>query len=289
MQDLRTITEKFKPMELARLGLLLNKFQQKSLEERCQIIDELVAAHALLSVAWGEGWRFRRARILKNISANYVQDFLWPPNALASAGRANKPGQPVMYLADRTETALREIRLDAGEVVLAEFSIQPGKQLRVLPIGEMLFINRTGHGRLLKERGLALNDFMNACKHEEAQAYLITDAFLNEILSNEKEPYELSSHLCNALFEKYSDVSVIAYPSAQQLGAINFAVKTESFWNSWGVVSVSKFYAEHLAQGFYTLKKRTNVTGIYTSGKLQWGESETNFGVTDLLRPLWMP
>ncbi|CCJ50999.1 RES family NAD+ phosphorylase [Bordetella parapertussis] len=289
MKDPKTITEKFKPVELARLGLLLTNFQQKNLNERYQIIDELVEAHALLSVTWGEGWRFRRARILENISANHVQDFLWPPNALASAGRANKAGQSVMYLADRIETALREIRLDEGEVVLAEFSIRPGKNLRILPIGEMVFINRTGHGRLLKEHGLALNDFMNACEHEEAQAYLITDAFLNEILSNDKDPYELSSYLCNALFKKYPDASVIAYPSAQQLGTINFAAKTENFWNSWGVASVSKFYAEHLAQGFYTLKQRTNVTGIYTSGKLQWGESKNNIRVTNPLHPLWIP
>lgn len=289
MQRLKTITEKFRPIGLSKIESLLTNFQRASLNERLQIIDELVATHAFLSVDWGDGWRFRRARKIEDISTDKVEDFLWPPNALASAGRANTLGKPVMYLADGIETALKEIRLDAGEVLLAEFSIQSKKHSRVLPIGEMLLIARTGHGRLLKEHARPINNFINACAHEEAQSYLITDAFLNEVLSTDVTPYELSSHLCNAIFKKYPEVYAISYPSSQQIGATNFAVKTEGFWNSWGVASVSKFYAEHIAQGFYRISQRTNVTGIYKSGKLQWSEGQDNSRSTNLLNPLWTP
>ncbi|QDD66649.1 RES domain-containing protein [Herbaspirillum seropedicae] len=289
MPHLKTITETFMPVSLSRLVPLLTDFQKMCLKDKQEVIDELVASHALLSLDFQKGWRFRRARKIDNISVDHVDDLLWPPNALASAGRANAKGQPVMYLADRWETALREIRQEAGEVVLAEFSIQPEKICRFLPIGEMLFCNRTGSGRLMREHGAQLNDFINACKTEEAQAYLITDSFLHEVLTDDEAPYDLSSYLCNAIFKKYSDITVIAYPSAQQIGALNFAVRTESFWSSWGVISVSKFYAEHLAQGFYSTKQHFNVSGIYSSGKLEWEGKQSDLRMTSLLNPVWTP
>jgi len=290
MSNVKTITEKFRPVDLSRLTSLLTEFEEKSLGEKTQIIDELVAAHAVLSVDWREGWRFKRARKVSNGNFEHVQDILWPPHSLASAGRANSPGHPVMYLADRTDTALKEIRvLEEEEVVLAEFSIRGGKRCRFLPIGEMLYIHRTGHGRLLKDGGLPLNGILNACRYEEAQAYLITDHFLTKVLEDDVEPYVLSSYLCNALFKKCPDVSAIAYPSARQIGAMNFAVQTEDFWKSWGVASVSKFYAKHLAAGFYARRNRANVTGIYKSGRLLWDEEILGSRTTTLLHPLWVP
>lgn len=206
----------------------------------------------------------------------------------ASVGRANSSGKPILYLADRIETALSEIRLQQGHVITANFQIQANKVCQILPIGEMLSIQRTGKSRFVPDAG-PINDIINACEHEDAQSYLITDSFLHEILVNDKAPYQISSYLCDALYKKYPSVTVIAYPSAQLNAAINYAVKTDDFWNVWGVSGISKFNGEHLVQGVYKVTQRKNVIKIYDNDQLAWGNFLEDQRITDLPKHLWTP
>jgi hypothetical protein len=109
-------------------------------------------------------WRYRRARSIEAGQVLWdVSELIWRGDQPAKLGRANPVGFPVLYLADRRDTALSEIRLDEGEVGLTEFRIRPDRAARVAPIGEMATIQRTGRGYLAGADAAPISDLINAC------------------------------------------------------------------------------------------------------------------------------
>ena len=274
-------------MELDELTAKIARFAKQTLDEQKAFIDELVQIHPTLNVRWGSGWRYRRARRLDpGEIPRTVDEVIWPKNTPAKLGRANPEGFRVMYLADRRDTALREARVEEGWVVIAEFEIRAGKSVFICPIGELSQIVRTGRGYLSGAASKTLSDMVNACPLDESRSLIITDAFLFEQMTGQ---YDLSSRVATAIFDKLPNISGIAYSSQRQIGAINFAVRADTFWQSWGLTSVRRAFAEHLALGFYRLKDATGVTGVYQSGKFEWEQNPTNEEATNLLDPPYFP
>ncbi|WP_445371357.1 RES domain-containing protein [Methylomonas sp. HW2-6] len=287
---LQTITRKFPPIPIAELLEGINSFDCLELSQQREFISLLVSKHPILTVQWGPGWRYRRARkIGENEYPKNVQDLLWRPNLLPLAGRANPEGFSVLYLGDRPETALNEIRVEHSTVLMSELEIRPEKQITVCPIGEFMQIQRTGRGFLCGEASKSISSMINACSHEEAKSLLITDAFLYECLVSDDEEYKKSSWVAKSIFEKNLDCSAIAYSSVRLRGALNFAVRTENFWDAWGISSARRMQAKHLTLGYYELSNICHVTGIWASGKLEWDSKIENTNSVVLLAPLWTP
>jgi hypothetical protein len=284
-----TITEAHPPMALDELVARINGFPKLTLSEKQLFIDKLVSIHPTLNLHWGPGWRFRRARPLRSEQIpETVGDVIWRNGVPARIGRANAEGSAVMYLADRRDTALREARVDRSWVVVAEFEIRPEHAIFIAPIGEFLQIGRTGRGFLSGNASDGISSMLNASPNREARSLIITDAFLYEQMVGHDD-YELSSYLSGVIFKKLSQVSAIAYTSRRQLGAINLAVKTETFWDDWGLRSARRAYAKHLALGFYELSQVIGVTGVYESGKFQWEEQSSDEEAVHLLNPPYVP
>lgn len=286
-----TLTERFPPLPLAETVDLIRGFEQSDLTRQHAIIRRFVEVHPILCYDWGRGWRYRRARTLeKGECPRNVSELIWRADVPAKLGRANPAGFRVLYLADRRDTALSEVRVTDGEVALTEFTVRPGCSLRLAPIGEMTQIQRSGRGFLAGDASSMINDMINACRPEECRSMLITDAFLLECLTNRDDDYALSSSVALAVFEKLPDVSAVAYPSRRQLGAMNFAVRVDRVWDSWGIVSVRRAHACHLAMGHYALGEVRHVTGIYADGELQWEETLDNDPDSAIqLGPAWWP
>ncbi|MBA3572500.1 MAG: RES family NAD+ phosphorylase, partial [Pyrinomonadaceae bacterium] len=260
------ITQLHPPMQLDELVAKIAGFTKQTGSEQRAFIDQLVKIHPTLNVRWGPGWRYRRARQLDvGEIPQTVDDVIWPKGAPAKVGRANPKGFRVMYLADRRDTALREARVHQGWVAIAEFQIRPQQAVFICPIGELSQIVRTGRGYMSGDSSKTLSDMLNACPLQQSRALIITDAFLYEQMTGH-EDYDMSSRVASAIFDKLPNVSGIAYSSRRQLGAINFAVRADTFWQSWALTSVRRAFAEHLALGFYRLKQVTGVTGVYQSG-----------------------
>jgi hypothetical protein len=71
---------------------------------------------------------------------------------------------------------------------------------------------------------------------------------------------------------------------------MNFAVRAERFWNDWGIKSVRRGRAIHLAQGYYRLADIMHVVGITVAGSLQWNSAvDAEEDTAVLLDPLWAP
>lgn len=261
-------------LSLAQVIDCIRAFDTTSLESRLETIRTLVGSHTILSLKWGQGWRYRRARLLEpGHSVDHVSDLIWREGAPAKIGRANAAGFGVLYLGDRRDTALSEVRAVDGDVVISEFVIRPDRTTMVVPLGELIQVQRTGRGFLAGDASDRVTEMMNTMEHDAAKAMLITDAFLLDVLTKADDDYTLSSAVAMAIYDKLPSVDMIAFPSRRQYGALNFAVRIKGFWNSWGVVAVQRAHARHLAQGFYGLTDGRDVNGIYRDGTLQWSEA----------------
>ncbi|MCV0398160.1 MAG: RES family NAD+ phosphorylase [Rhizobiaceae bacterium] len=292
----RTLTEAHPPIPLRELVPALAGFASLPEAERRALLDRLIAAHPVVSMDWGSGWRFRRARLLgPDEIPGSVDEVIWRKGVPARIGRANSAGFQVLYLADRPDTAFQEVLHHAPEggsshpMMLAEFVIHEGRRVRIAPLGELLQVQRTGRGFLAGDASHHLSNLLNACTPDEAKALLITDSFLLQCLTNRDDDYELSSYVAMGIFAKLPAVSTIAYPSVRQLGAINLAVRTETFWDDWGLSSVRRGQAEHLAQGFYRFGDVRHVDGITVGGALRWREEADVENSVVVLGPAWTP
>jgi hypothetical protein len=286
-----TITDRFPPLSLDELIARVRAFDGEGPSGKSETICRLVEAHAVLSYRWGGHWRYRRARrVTGEPRPTHVRDLIWREDVPAPIGRANAAGFRVLYLADRRDTALSEIRCDDDHVVLTEFRIRAGRSVLVAPVGEMAQVQRTGLGILTSEAADAITGMLNACDVDQARAMLITDAFLLKCLAQTDEEYALSSSVAMAILEKLPAVDAIVFPSRRQAGAVNFAVRADRVWDAWGVTAVQEARARHLALGYYRLSRARHVTGIRSSGELVWSpEDPEDMESTVVLDPPWHP
>lgn len=281
---MKTITGSFKPLPLDYLLSRINEFKGASLELKRAIISEFVSVHPILSISFSKGSTFIRARKIGfNDYPQSVQDLLWRVDSKASAGRANPAGYPVLYIADRQETAFAETHVNGEFVLLSQLQIRENANCQIAPIGELMKIQRTGRGFLSGDASSTINNMLNACDLNEAKSLCITDAFLFDCLVNDDEQYSISSFVAKSIFEKNKGVSVIAYPSVRQYGAINFAIKTSDFWKSWNIVSASRMYVRHLACGYYETSLTEHVVEITHQNKLIWKKGIIEDNVAYLL------
>ena len=265
-----TITEAHPPVPLDELVTLIKGFDSLVTEDKKAVIARLVATHPSFNVAWGGGWRYRRCRKLDAEGRpNTVDDLIWRKGVPATLGRANPAGYQVLYLADRQDTALQEAQVVDGPAVVAEFEIQVGRSIRIVPIGELFQVHRTGRGWLVGDHSPTITNMLNSCNRDDARSLLITDAFLLHCLVGHDD-YNVSSQVALSVFEKLPMVSAVTYPSRRQLGAINFAVRVARFWEDWALKSVRYGWARELAMGFYKVSDAQAVSGIYQDGRLEW-------------------
>ena len=285
-----TITDQFPPLPLDELVYRIENFSSASLDKKHLLISDLVQVHPLVSMDFGACSVFRRARkIDENNYPSSVQDLLWRVGGVPSVGRANPEGFPVLYIADRPETAFSETHINDDVVLLSELRIREGANCRIVPIGEMLQIQRTGRGFLSGDASATINNMLNACSTDQARSLLITDAFLFKCLVGDDEQYLISSFVSESIFNKNRNISAVAYPSVRQHGAINFAVRTDDFWNSWSVVAARRLRVRHLALGFYETTRTEHVIGITAGGQLAWEKGKIEDNISCRFEPPWHP
>lgn len=145
---------------------------------------------------------------------------------MRSYGRIDSDENEILYTASSKNTALNELKNynnSFNYYTIATFRIY--NSIKVLPIGELSHTQVTGRGMLLGNQSQSINKLINACNPDEVTRLLITDKFLSDSLMSDN--YNITSYVANCIFEKNSDIYVIAYPSKQYPGGINFAIKTK--------------------------------------------------------------
>lgn len=277
-------------MPLNELLERIEKFHTSSLNEKYAFISELIDIYPILNYPFPEEKTFRRIRKIKvDEYPSNVQDLLWRGGGIASIGRANPEGFPVLYVADKMDTALKETRVEDDCVLLSELKIRKGSICRLATIGEFMHTQRTGLGYLLGQSAGFIKEILDKSSYDGARSLLIMDAFLYECLLKDDEKYLISSFVAKCIFEKNENVSAVAYPSVRQHGAVNFAIRTDHFWKSWSIVGARRMLARHLAYGYYETTKTEHVIGITRNGHLVWEKGVIADNTLALLEPPWHP
>ena len=197
------ITQRFSPIPLAELLDGINGFAAADLDTKQRLIERVVAAHPILCVDWGPGWHFRRARKLDEGHAlpQSVNGLIWRKDAIPMMQRANPEGFQVLYVADKQETAFREVHVEDSDVVLTDFLIREGHKVRIAPIGEIYLIQRRGHGSLLHGNDATpIHQILNSEVRDNIKSIVIADAFLHHCLTEGFDEYHVSSIAAKAIF-----------------------------------------------------------------------------------------
>jgi hypothetical protein len=264
-----------------------------ALVDKQAFIVRVVAQHPILNVRWGGKWRYRRARLIgATETPESVDELIWRKGIPAALNRANPAGFEVLYLADRADTAFSEVHAKDhpnNPVVLTEFAFLPGRGNQIISVGELNQIHRTGRGSLTGDGSSTVTDMINSCDRDEATSMLIADSFLLDCLTNRQNDYQISSCVAVSMFHKLPSIPAIAFPSVRLNGAINFAVRAERFWEDWGIFSVRRGRAVHLAQDYYRLTEIRHVIGIRPDGRLKWDTNLDEDYSCRPLQPLWNP
>ena len=274
----KLITETYPPIPLQTLANMVNSFPTATRGEKKSIIDELVSRHAVIQYSIGSGSIFHRTRAISSEpSKMYAQDALWRKNYTPSKGRANSPDTSVMYASHDIETSLSEIYHHAPwgdhhqEILVSGLKIIEGAEVRVIPIGEMGYLARTGFSFMFGEMDV-LRGMINACPLDDIRSLTITDDFLGHCFS-EDENYDISSYVAEKLFQKSPDSSAICYTSKRRPGGKNIAIRTSDFWNNWSIVSISKMRVEHLWRHFFKLRDITSMSSLTHENEIVWNDA----------------
>ena len=108
-------------------------------------VDRLLEHQPVLNYTYETGQTFWRARRLEgDVRYAHDRDMLWPP-VVSGAGRAHRRGTPMLYVAAKRDTALAECDAEQGALFqLVGVKIKPDTQARLIPLGELFQVQRTG-------------------------------------------------------------------------------------------------------------------------------------------------
>ncbi len=210
--------------------------------EFCQHLTPLFGVYEVLSIGFGRGSTFWRARLVETEPWPSLDDMDYPPAGKARVGRLNDAGTACFYLAGRMETALLEVQCQPGQLVqLAGFKIHPAQVVHLIVVGEYAHVHKTGYVRLTGvDPAGTINRMLNGLTPEAALATLYIDRFFANILGNpqaRESGYMLSRALGAALHARIRDADGIAFPSVRDPGGFNYAVLPEPSDRAFGNVA----------------------------------------------------
>ena len=288
MTKLPAIAELYSPRNLDDLAAEMRAFKQWPLDRQIEYVRGLIHDSPQFNARWGGGWTYRRVRKLgpdERLTSH--QDLIWNPNPPARVGRMNLEGVPMFYAADRAFTALREARVEDDRVAMMSFQVQARRCFQVVTFGELAQLQVSGRGHFIlahHEAASMMNGFIKAGDPIRVLAAILIDSFLLECLQDPGEDYGLSGATAAIVFEKHPQIDAFAYPSVRQHGSVCLAVRTEGFWDVWGVQTVQAGRVIHLGYGVYRPAFDEHVSAIDAEGMLSWGGED---GTLRRFAPIW--
>ncbi|MDN2481117.1 RES family NAD+ phosphorylase [Vibrio agarivorans] len=196
---------------------------------------------------------FRARKCTSSTGYASTSDIYIPPPKYTDAGRLNEAGKPVLYLCLSMATALSEIKATDGDYVQIGLYEPKDKKLRLGLIGEKIGSIKQSGAYLPIEKSehyRKLIDNLNAKDPKLAMAYLYSDGFLNEVLTDpsaDSKNYLHSRALTNLIINKEPFLDGIMYHSLAHSGGMNIALPFESAQKNIGlgstfVIKVNKKY-----------------------------------------------
>lgn len=233
--------------------------------------------------SFSESVRLFRGRPVPNQNCCFDRGsaFLAPPPEDTGAGRANRPGAPVLYASGDLDTVIEELRgqfSNPNEFVAfnhCEVRPQRNKKAYVVPVGEIDHIRRFGRSILPVD---GYQEFMQALlgrlRDDVRRAAQLADAFFADEFqkpdSGEAEQYALTAAVAD---EFYADgrLDGILYPSVAHKGGINVAIKPASFRDKFEVVEYeASEILRYLGYGIAARRRYATARSLNEQGQVGW-------------------
>ncbi|EGJ10831.1 RES family NAD+ phosphorylase [Rubrivivax benzoatilyticus] len=215
----------------------------------CHAAGPLFKEYEILSLEFGRGSIFWRARLIESEIYANISDLDYPPPKIAKQGRLNDLGIPCFYIAARKETALAEVGATAGQLVqLAGFRVTHESPIRLAVIGEYSNVQKNGYMHFVgRDPDMAIAKSLNAMPRQEALKKIYIDKFFASVLADpnaSENGYMFSRALAQSIYSRVGADGIV-FPSVKDRGGFNVAVQAapsdRSFHNvSCLVVRVGK-------------------------------------------------
>lgn len=194
-------------------------------------VEPLFNEYDILSLEFGRGSIFWRARKIESDVYPNIEDLDYPPSEYTDPGRLNDKGEPFFYISVDMETALAEVNPDDGQLVqLAGFKIKNESPLKVAVVGEYSNVQKNGYMHFLgRDPDKAILKMLNQLDRKEALKKIYIDRFFAHILRDPKASdnnYQFSRSLTKAILGK-SHADGIVFPSVKDRGGFNIGVKSK--------------------------------------------------------------
>lgn len=207
----------------------------------CHAVDPLFKEYEILSLEFGRGSMFWRARLIESEVYPNVSDLDYPPPELARQGRLNERGAPCFYIAARKETALAEVGVTEGQLVqLAGFRVKKESPIRLAVIGEYANVQKNGYMHFAgRDPDMAIAKILNSMPRQEALKKLYIDKFFASVLGDahaSTSGYMFSRALGKSIYSRVGAEGIV-FPSVKDRGGFNVAVHAEPSDRSFHNVS----------------------------------------------------
>ena len=173
--------------------------------EFCYSIEPLFKEYKILSLEFGRGSIFWRARVISNAPYKNLSEMGYPPAEYARIGRLNDLGEPCFYISARKETALAEVEAKEGQrVQLAGFRILNEAPIRLAVIGEYSNVQKNGYMHFAgPDPEMTLSKFLNSMSRHDGLKKIYIDKFFAHVLADKdaaKNGYRFSRALAQAVY-----------------------------------------------------------------------------------------
>lgn len=207
----------------------------------CNVIEPLFKEYEILSLQFGRGSIFWRARLIENEVYSNISELDYPPPDCAKQGRLNDNGVPCFYISARKETALAEVGAKEGQLVqLAGFRIITEFPIQLAVIGEYSNVQKSGYMHFAgRDPDMAIARILNAMPRQEALKKIYIDKFFAHVLADpdaSANGYLFSRALSQAIHSRNSSEGIV-FPSVKDRGGFNIGVRAEASDKSFHNVS----------------------------------------------------
>ncbi|WP_339665725.1 RES domain-containing protein [uncultured Pseudomonas sp.] len=194
-------------------------------------INPLFKYYEILSLEFGRGGIFWRARLIENEPYSNLSEMDYPPAELSRAGRLNDKGSPCFYISATKETALTEIDAKEGQLIqLAGFRVLNEETIRLAVIGEYANVKKNGYMHFAgQDPDMTISKMINSMPRQDALKKIYIDNFFASVLADpiaSSSEYLYSRALGQAIYSRVS-AGGIAFPSVKHRSGFNVSVNAE--------------------------------------------------------------
>lgn len=197
----------------------------------CHAVAPLFKHYEILSVDWGRGSIFWRARIVHGKPFENLSDMKYPPSHIARVGRLNDAGLPCFYVGARKETAIAEVDAKEGQLIqLAGFRVLDANSVRLALIGEYSNVQKVGYMHFAgTDPDMTLSKILNTMPRHEALRKIYIDKFFAHVLADPsaaEKNYLMSRALTQSIYA-HNPADGIVFPSVKDRGGFNIGIKPD--------------------------------------------------------------